>query len=710
MSVIQNIRDKYARIAVIAIALALLGFIAMDAFSGPGNPFGGGGSSNSVGRVNGTNIKFDEFNSFVTQTEENYKRQGYPPAMARQQAMDQVWNMEVTKILLEEEFDKLGIAVSDKELSLDLLSQDSKQILQQVFPEFVNQETGDIDVIMLAQQINNIRKKGSAQDKKVIAERLDRLIINRQNDKYGSLLINGNANVPKWLVEKQAAERSQIARVSFVKKPYTEISDSLVKISDEEIQDYIDKHKNDFKQTESRSISYVTFPVVASAADSAKAKSDIEKRKAEFEKEPDADAVVAKYSMTSQPSVFQSQANLPPAVKDTLKSLAIGSVFGPYVDGGSYQLARMVDKKNLPDSVKCRHILVPVQQNENDSAAKVRIDSIENAIKRGATWEEMAKKYNPDGTRDTKGEMTFSADQITSANFAPEFAQFILFDGKPGETKTVKTQYGWHYIGIMNWIGMQPYYKIAYLSASIDPSRETIGAARNQAATFAGEARDEKQFNEQIDKKWRALGFDKNVATRIAPTAASFGNFMDARTFVKAVYEAKRGVVMQPEEVGNDFVVAVVTGIYEEGTESPAVARPKIEQVLKTKKKGEMIAKELGAITTLEAVAAKWAKPIEVADSIGVMGLGKGSLGYEPKVIGAAFNPANRGKVVTTALAGIQGVYVIKVEDVSAVPNTAGSIEDQRKQALDEAKQRAGNPLEGLHNAATIKDNRAKHY
>ncbi|HEX2627783.1 MAG TPA: peptidylprolyl isomerase [Chitinophagaceae bacterium] len=710
MSVIQNIRDKYARIAVIAIALALLGFIAMDAFTGRSNPFGGGGPSNSVGKVNGTNIKYDEFNSFVTQTEDNYKRQGYPPALARQQAMDQVWNMEVTKILLEEEFDKLGIAVSDKELSVDLLGPESKQLLQQVFPEFVDQQTGDIDLVMLAQQINNIRKKGSAQDKQVISERLDRLIINRQNDKYGSLLINGNANVPKWLVEKQAAERSQIARVSFVRKPYTEVSDSLVKISDDEIQDYINKHKNDFKQTESRSIAYVTFPVVASSSDSATLKASLEKKKADFEKAPDADAYVAQSSLTPQPSVFQSQANLPASVKDTLKSLAIGGVFGPYVDGGSYQLARMIDKKNLPDSVKCRHILIPVQQGENDSTAKVRIDSIGRAIKGGASWEAMAKQYNPDGTRDTKGEMTFSADQIMAPNFAPEFAQFILFDGKPGEEKAVKTQYGWHYIGIMNWMGMQPYYKIAYLSTSIDASKETISEARNKAATFSGEARDEKAFNEKIDTKWRALGFDKNVATRIAPTAASFGNFMDAREFVKAVYQAKRGVVMQPESVGSDFVVAVVTGIYEEGTESPAVARPKVEQLLKTKKKGEIIAKELGAISTLDAVAAKWGKPIEVADSIGVMGSGNGSLGYEPKVIGAAFNAANRGKVVTTALPGINGVYVIRVEDVSAVPSTAGSIDDQRKQALEEAKQRAGNPLEGLHNAATIKDNRAKHY
>ena len=60
MSVIQNIRDKYARWAVIAIALSLLGFILMDAFAGRTGLFSGGGS-NSVGKINGKSIEYQEF-------------------------------------------------------------------------------------------------------------------------------------------------------------------------------------------------------------------------------------------------------------------------------------------------------------------------------------------------------------------------------------------------------------------------------------------------------------------------------------------------------------------------------------------------------------------------------------------------------------------------------------------------------------------------
>jgi peptidyl-prolyl cis-trans isomerase D len=710
MSVIQKIRDKYARVAVIAIALALLGFIAMDAFTGRGSPFGGGSSSNSVGRVNGTSIKLDKFTEYYNQIEESYKNQGYPAGLARQQAMEQAWNMQVSRVVLEDEFDKLGITVTDKELNNSIIfGAGSEEQLKQAFPEFVNPQTNTIDVQVLAQQIGNIRKKGTAQDKKVIADRFDQLIIGRKNDKYGSLIINGNANVPKWIIEKQTAENSQIAKISFVKKLYVDIPDSSVKVTDEEIQEYINKHKSDFKQTESRSIAYVTFPVVPSASDSAAVKQQLDGWKTEFASTPDVEAYVARTASSPERPVFEPQARLSPEFKDTLKSLPVNGVFGPYIDRGGMVLARMMEKKDLPDSVKCRHILVSVQQGESDSVAIAKIDSIEKAINGGASWEQMAKTYNSDGTRDTKGEMTFSYDQITSANFAPEFAQFILFDGKPGQSKKVKTSFGWHYINIMNWMAVQPYYKIAYLQAAITPSKQTVQEARNNASTFAGEARDEKSFNEAVDKKWRAKGFDKNIATKISPSASSVGGgFMDARGFVRKIYEAKRGEVLQPEEVGTDFVVAVVTGIYEEGTESPSAARPKIEGALRNKKKAELITKDLGSVTTLEAAAAKWNKTIETADSIGIFG--GGTLGYEPKVIGAAFNAANRNKVVQAALSGVSGVFVVRVDNVSAVPNTAGTPEERRKQAIMQAKQSGGNPLEGLRNAASITDNRAKHF
>src|SRR5688500_13335105 len=119
MSVIQNIRDKYARIAVVAIALALLGFIMMDAFSSGNNPFGG--NSTVVGSIDGKEIEYVDFSRKVKAQEDMAQQQGYEINDAtRQQILESAWNEEINRTLLEREFEELGLAVGKKEMN-DLL-------------------------------------------------------------------------------------------------------------------------------------------------------------------------------------------------------------------------------------------------------------------------------------------------------------------------------------------------------------------------------------------------------------------------------------------------------------------------------------------------------------------------------------------------------------------------------------------------------------
>src|SRR6476661_7406028 len=95
MSVIQSIRDKYARIAVIAIAVALSGFILMDAFTGRSRLFGGGNST-TIGKVNGENIDYADFARKVKAQEDQAQQQNYELNDAtRQQIIESVWNQEV---------------------------------------------------------------------------------------------------------------------------------------------------------------------------------------------------------------------------------------------------------------------------------------------------------------------------------------------------------------------------------------------------------------------------------------------------------------------------------------------------------------------------------------------------------------------------------------------------------------------------------------
>ena len=99
------------------------------------------------------------------------------------------------------------------------------------------------------------------------------------------------------------------------------------------------------------------------------------------------------------------------------------------------------------------------------------------------------------------------------------------------------------------------------------------------------------------------------------------------------------------------------------------------------KKKAELIKKKIGNITTLEAAStALNNSPIQTVDSVRMSSRsGATALSFEPRITGAAFNPANKGKIVMEALEGNSGVYVIRVDEVSATPVTDANVVEQRK-------------------------------
>lgn len=717
MSVIQQIQEKYAKLMAIIIALALIIFVVMLAFENGGSLFRGGNNT-SVGKVNGKSIEQAEFANMVEQQKNYMIQQGYPQSEAlTQQAVSNAWNMEVNRILLETEMKKLGMQIGKKELGDILYGANPPADLRQ---RFSDPETGVYNAQAAKQAIDNMLKTADAKSKEQFNQYLNSLENMRLEEKYTSLL-NNSINFPRWLIEKQNEDNSLMARVSFVKEFYSNVADTAVKVTDKEIEEYVAKHKSEFKQEESRSIAYVAFSALPTGEDSAAALKSIVDLKPEFDTTSDAGSFVLRngssleYSDSYFPKSQLTMANMQMGLsfKDTILSLAKNAVYGPYMDGNSYVLAKMLDSKVLPDSVKCRHILISTNEQQGgfaDSTAKRKIDSIEAAIKGGASWAALAASYNPDGTRTTAGEMTFSSTQIQAEGFAPEFGQFILFDGKPGESKVVKTSFGYHYINIMSFIKPEQHYKIAYFARPIEASQETDNNANNLANKFAADSRDAKSFDASAEKL-KAEGINKLIATDIPPTGSQIVGLGVSRNFVKEIYAADKGDVLAPERVGDNWVVAMVTDVQKEGTMPAAKARYMVEPLLLKHKKAEVIAKKIGTITTLEAAAAALGgRNIETADSLRFAGARPASLSSETRVIGAAFNMQNKGKVVPQALEGAEGVYVLRVDDISATANTDSNVAEQRKAQYQQAKMRGSYPPLALREAATIKNNLSKVY
>jgi peptidyl-prolyl cis-trans isomerase D len=295
----------------------------------------------------------------------------------------------------------------------------------------------------------------------------------------------------------------------------------------------------------------------------------------------------------------------------------------------------------------------------------------------------------------------------------PEFNDFIF--GKPAGTKgIVNTQYGSHYIEILSQKGSATAYKIAYLTQPIEASDETDDNANSEATSFAAQSRDQKSFDANVEKL-RAKNIFRMVQPNIPPTGYEFQGTGISRELVRSIYEAKLGEVLQPVRVGDNYVVAMVTEINEKGTMSARNARSQVEPILRNQKKAEQIIKKLGTITTLETAGATLGnKLIESVDSLRLSGPQNNAVSSEPKVIGAAFNPANKGKV-SAPIPGSSGVYVIRVDNVSATALADANVAQQRITRTQEARMMQQQTLMGLGNlalkeAANIKDNRTKFY
>ena len=711
MSIIQSIRDKAAWIVIGAIALALIAFIVQDRFQ-YSNFFGS--NSTVLGTVNGQEIDAVKMEERYKQAEEQYRNAGYPMNdMMRQNIRDGIWNEYVEDAIMSKKYEKLGLAVTDKELGDILYGANPPQDLRQ---QFTDPNTGQYDANAAYQQIQALRKqKTSPMYKSFFGQYIPALEKNRKKEKYTALLSN-SAYIPKWMVEKLNADNSQQASISYVYVPYTTISDSAVKVTDAEINEYVSKRKEFYKQERVRGINYVMFDAAPTKADSSNVYNQLQALKPEFLSTTDIPSFLIRNSSEIQYSdgfVLKSKMQVPNA--DTIQLLAEGAVYGPYLDAGNYVVAKMISKRTIPDSVKVRHILIKTADQSkpvlDDSTAKKRIDSIVNAIKGGVSFDSMVVKYSDDlGSKDKKGEYEFSAVQFSS--ISKEFAETIFY-GQTGDKKTVKVDNqgytGYHYIEVLSQKNFEPAFKIAYLAKAIVPSDETVNTAMGLASQFAAENRKQKAFEESAKKK----GLNIISAADIKPMETMIPGLGSSRELVQWMYKADKGdVADRPMLVGDKYVVAVLTHVYEEGTQDAQRTRPLVEHIIRNEKKAEQIIKKIGNASSLDAVSKAVGQPVNRADSVLFTTPFIPNVGQESKVVGASFNKQNQ-TTVSKPIAGNGGVFVIKVENISAMANPNFNAKQQQEQQQQMLQRSLANPtglLEILKKSAKIKDNRHKFF
>ncbi|HMJ45887.1 MAG TPA: peptidylprolyl isomerase, partial [Ferruginibacter sp.] len=656
-------------------------------------------------------IELGEFNKRTKMLEDQEEqRSGQRPGGVRTyQLRDQLWNQMVAEKIFFDEAKKLGIDFTSKELSAVLLSNEpSNPFLQE--QQMVDPATGKLDITKAQEALSNIKKFKGEQREQVNNQIINPLILSSLVAKYSGM-ISASAYYPSWMQEKEKTEAKTFAEISYVGIPYNEISDSSVTVTDADIIDYVKKHKELFKQEAGRKISYVTFSQLPSSEDSAKVKTVVEQLKPAFAIDTNTKAFIARNT-----SVIDFDDNYLPKAKirstqiDTIAKHPQGSVYGPYVDGGNFVIAKMLGSKPLPDSVKARHILLAINDPQTgqpimaDSTAKRLADSILTAIKGGADFAVLAKQYSADGSKDKGGDLgTFAYGAMV-----PEFNDFT-FTKPVGSRDIVKTQFGYHVIEIMNQSNFNPAYKIAFLAKEITPSDITINNASLQA-TKASNEKDAAALANYLAKNGLHL---TQVPTTIKENDFTVGALQDARPLVRWAFESKKGTVSEPFSIGDQFVVAVVDKVEKEGVQDAATARTGAEAIIRNEKKATIIKSKLGNNPTIESAASVYKKQITQAGADSSLTMASqiiNGLGIEPQVIGASFNKAHQSKS-SAAIAGTGGVYLIKTNRIgSKAPDAPEMLIQQAASRLTAIRGQTNNWYEGLKKQATIKDNRSKNF
>ena len=683
MAVIQKIRNRYGKIAGGVIAIALISFIVSDARNGS---FGGifGSHDNTVVTVNGTKVDSKEYETRVKEYETLtaiYSNRGPIDDAARAQIREQVLQSVAYESVVNNICDKMGIITSEQEKKDMIYGANASPLVRQFQiegrPVFVNPDTKQFDPNIvkelekeLAQNAAKIDPYGKLKEQwetvKTYVVRMARI------DKFNAMMAS-SVYAPVYAATRAAANANQQASIRYIKVPYATLSDTDFKVTDDDIKAFMEKHKALFEtEQETRSVDYVSFDIIPASADTARAVGSLNEIKEEFAKTKDNQTFCGNKSddPSAYSEAFVSKATFGSRYADTIMSQPVGTVYGPYFENGGFKLTKVVDKKELPDSAKCRHILVKIKEGQNeilsDSAAKKRIDSVVVAINSGVPFDTMVVKVSNDYNAQNpnpKGEYTFTLQQRPTISKA--FGDFI-FEGHVGEKKVVKADnsktggyVGYHYIEILEQKGMGPTMQVATIVKSLAPSDSTVNAIFGKANEFAAKSPNAAEFDANLKK----MGVDKRVADNVKENSFSMQGLGPAREVIKWMYTHKVGEVSNdPFHLGDQrYVVAKLTNIQPKGMMAvTANNRPPLEQRVREEKKAEAIAKKYAG-QNLEAIAQAISGQVAQSDSVLLSGAMIPGLGYEPKIVGYSFNPSFQLNTVSPGIKGQGGVYFITV-------------------------------------------------
>jgi peptidyl-prolyl cis-trans isomerase D len=689
----------------IVIGLALGAFILGDMLNSGSNLMKP--SQMEIAEIDGESVQYPEFQKKVEELSEIYKMNSQQTQIDEntwEQIREQVWQGYLQKNILGKATENLGITVGVDELFDLVQGANPHPIIQQLFR---NPQTGAVDKSTIIQFLKSLETNATPEQKAYWLYIEDQIKQDKLRSKYSTLVSKG-LYVTSDEAKKSLEAKNKNANFQYVVLNYSSIADASVTLSDSELKEYYNKHKDQYKQDKTRKIEYITFEVLPSTADNAATQKWITDSKQEFATVTDNAQYISVNSDTPfDPSYFKKE-ELPAAMAEWAFSAQPGDFYGPYFENNEYKLAKLDQFKMLPDSVQASHILINPQTIGSVEKAQALVDSLKRNIELGGNFAEAAMKYSEDpGSKLKGGDLGW----FKRKQMVPEFEE-AAFSGDVNKLYVVVTRFGLHLIKPTKKGKETNQVRIAVLSRKVEPSTETYQKVYSEASKFASENQSAEAFNKAVlDQK-----IDKKIAT-VKENDREVVGLEQSRSLVRAAFQADNGSILANNEgspifeYGNKFVIGLLTGATEEGASTFEEAKAQVELAVRKEKKAQMLAEKLqGAAsgqTDLASVASKLSAEVKEASGVNFTTFSIPAAGFEPAVIGTVCT-LPEGKI-SAPIEGNNGVYLTKVN--SFVTSADTDLKGEKTRLAQSLGYRAGAQVfESLKKLTDIEDKRSKFY
>lgn len=657
MAVLENIRSKLGILVSIIIGIALLAFILTD-FIGRGRSSFFGDKETEIAKIAGKSISYKEFltiSKTLTEIIKFQTRRSNLDEKEAQKVNEQAWQQLVDETVLDDELNGIGLEVSRKEL-LDIMQGTNPHPLVRYL--FTNPETQQFDrsaFTNFARSLNNEKDPGRKAYWLFIENQIKR---ERLMMKFNNIIKNG-LYVTSEQTKQLAKDNNKKVSFNFIVENLNSISDSLIHIKESDLENYYKKHLMEFEQQQpSRNIEYITYDIVPSQDDFEQAQKWIDNIKNDFMAATDIKSFVNLNSDTSFVDKYLKESELPDTIRKFMFSEKIGAIFGPYFTNNSFNLARLADIKNLPDSIRIRQIVVKpdAQTEEAVKRAEFVADSLKNVLKKGGNFAVLVQKFSQDASADKGGDIGWVKEDSLGKLYNE------CFFSKKGEILFLRGQTGFHVVEVREKGKEVKKVQVGILVRRIEPSDKTIQTIYQKASVFVGNYNTGERFDYGLKKQGiEPVRVSLNTEMKTVP------GLDNSRELIRWTFDAELNAISDIKQYGNKFVISHLTQVREKGTLPFDQVRDQIILSVKKEKKLELltekIKKGLAGVNSIENLSSQLQLPLRSATDIGFNSYVIPNVGYEPSIVATAVSIAPNK--LSSAIQGNDGVFVLFVTSVN---------------------------------------------